>query len=92
MGMRREYFGPQCHVYGVDIDEACRVYENEYTKIFIGDQADRNFWKSFKNEVPRVDIVIDDGGHKSEQQIATLEEMLPHISRGGCIFARILFK
>jgi len=83
MEMWREYFGPKCHVYGVDIEEACRVYENEYTKIFIGDQADRNFWKSFKNEVPRVDIVIDDGGHKTEQQIVALEEMLPHISMGG---------
>jgi hypothetical protein len=30
-----------------------------------------------------VDILVDDGGHLAEQQIVTLEEMLPHIRRGG---------
>lgn len=81
--MWREYFGPNCHVYGVDINEACKVYKNEYTTIFIGDQADRKFWKLVKEKVPRVDILIDDGGHEAEQQMITLEEMLPHISPGG---------
>ncbi len=81
--MWRNYFGSQCHVYGVDIEEACKVYENECTKIFIGDQADRKFWKFFKKQIPRIDILIDDGGHQIEQHIATLEEMLPHLSPGG---------
>lgn len=81
--MWREYFGPKCHLYGVDIEGACKVYENEYTKVFVGDQADRQFWKVFKKEVPTIDILIDDGGHLPEQQIVTLEEMLPHLRRGG---------
>ena len=81
--MWREYFGPQCHVYGVDIEEACRVYENEWTSISIGDQADRRFWKRFKQEHPRIDVLIDDGGHEPEQQLVTLEEMLPHLRPGG---------
>jgi len=37
----------------------------------------------FKGKVPRIDILIDDGGHTPEQQIVTLEEMLPYISPGG---------
>ena len=81
--MWKNYFGPGCHVYGVDIQEACRLYEEERTKIFIGDQADREFWKRFRQQVPNVDILIDDGGHLPEQQIVTLEEMLPHIRPGG---------
>jgi len=81
--MWRDYFGSGCYVYGVDIEEACKVYENDRTKIFIGDQADRKFWKVFKDEVPRIDILIDDGGHQPEQRIVTLEEMLPYISPGG---------
>ena len=32
---------------------------------------------------PRIDILIDDGGHEPEQQRVTLEEMLPHLSPGG---------
>jgi hypothetical protein len=46
--MWREYFGPKCLVYGVDIQEECRVYEDQWTKIIVGDQADRRFWKRFK--------------------------------------------
>ncbi len=79
----KNYFGDQCKVYGVDIEEACRSYANETTSIFIGDQADREFWKRFRKAVPKVDILIDDGGHEPEQQIVTLEEMLPHIRNGG---------
>ncbi len=81
--MWRSYFGPGCRIVGVDIQEGCKVYENESTQVFIGDQADRAFWKRLKSEVPPVDIVIDDGGHAAEQQIVTLEEMLPHLKPGG---------
>jgi len=27
-----EMFGAKCYIYGVDIQEACKVYENEHTK------------------------------------------------------------
>ncbi len=81
--MWRDYFGPNCHVYGVDIVDECKVYENDWTKIFVGDQADREFWRIFKEQVPALDIIIDDGDHHPEQQIVTLEEMLPHLRPGG---------
>src|SRR5262249_55001863 len=71
------------HVHGIDIEPACKVYEGDAITVHIGDQADRNFWARFKAEVPRVDILIDDGGHTPEQQRITLEEMLPHLSPGG---------
>jgi hypothetical protein len=81
--MWRDYFGPNCQVYGVDKEAACLIYENEWTRIFVGDQASRDFWKSVKERIPTIDILIDDGGHETEQQIITLEEMLPHLSVGG---------
>lgn len=81
--MWRDYFGEGCRIYGVDLQDACKAYENEYTRIFIGDQADRGFWRSFKASAPQLDVLIDDGGHRPEQQIATLEEMLPHLRPGG---------
>jgi hypothetical protein len=77
------YFGPQCMLYGVDIEEACRVYASENTSIFIGDQGDKNFWRSFTEQVPHVDVVIDDGGHEPGQQIATLQALLPVLNGGG---------
>ena len=84
--MWHEYFGSRCYVYGVDIDEACAAYQNGRTKVLIGDQADRNFWAAVRAKVPRVDILIDDGGHTPEQQRITLEEMLPHLKPGGVYF------
>ncbi|HNP33965.1 MAG TPA: class I SAM-dependent methyltransferase [Flavobacterium sp.] len=81
--MWRSYFGEKCHIYGVDIEEACKEYENDYVSVFIGDQESPDFWKGFKNDVKGIDILIDDGGHTAEQQQATLEEMLQHIRPGG---------
>jgi len=81
--MWRQYFGDHSHIYGVDIEEACRSYESDRIKVMIGDQADRSFWAEFKKAVPIIDIVIDDGGHLAEQQLVTMEELLPHLSPGG---------
>jgi hypothetical protein len=81
--MWRQYFGEKCQVFGVDIEAVCKVYEADRIKILIGDQGDRTFWASVRKTVPRLDVIIDDGGHHPEQQIASLEEMLPHLVPGG---------
>jgi hypothetical protein len=81
--MWHSYFGEKSHVFGVDIEQACKTYENDHVSVFIGDQADRRFWSTFKKSVECVDLLIDDGGHTPEQQQVTLEEMLPHLSPGG---------
>jgi hypothetical protein len=83
--MWRSYLGPDCHVHGIDIEPTCKVYETDGISIEIGDQGDRAFWADFRERVPDVDIVIDDGGHLPEQQIVTLEEMLPHLRPGGVL-------
>lgn len=81
--MWKDYFGPGCKVYGIDIEQACMIYEDSNTKVFIGDQADRAFWGRVRKAVPTLDILIDDGGHQPEQQRITLEEILPHLRPGG---------
>ena len=83
LDMWKAYFGPKCHIYGLDIEPACKSYEGDRVKVFIGDQADREFWKSVRQQIPVVDIVIDDGGHLPHQQLVTLEETLPHLAMGG---------
>lgn len=83
LDMWTHYFGPQCKIYGIDIEEACRVYEKNNIRIFIGDQKSRSFWQDFRSKIPALDILIDDGGHTSAQQIVTLEETLPHLRPGG---------
>jgi hypothetical protein len=83
LDMWRDYFGPAARIYGVDIEPSCRAYESESVRVFIGDQADRAFWRKFRSDVPLLDIVIDDGGHLPEQQKVSLEELLPHLRPGG---------
>jgi cephalosporin hydroxylase len=81
--MWRAYLGNDCQIYGVDIQPECIQYQSEGIHVVIGDQADRAFWRQFKQSVPHVDIVIDDGGHTYEQQRVTLEELFPHLRPGG---------
>jgi hypothetical protein len=81
--MWRCYFGSRCQIYGVDIEPACKAHESQFVKVFVGDQGDRAFWSRFKQEVDSIDIVIDDGSHLAQQQIVSLEELVPFIRPGG---------
>jgi 23S rRNA U2552 (ribose-2'-O)-methylase RlmE/FtsJ len=79
----RKYFGPKARIYGVDINPHCKSLEEDGVEIFIGDQADRSFLRSIAQRVPRIDILIDDGGHTMAQQIATFEELFPCVAERG---------
>ena len=43
LDMWESYFGKDCHIYGVDIEKACKSYEREKVTVFIGDQEDPGF-------------------------------------------------
>lgn len=81
--MWRDYFGEKATIIGIDIDEKCKVYEQGNIKIEIGLQEEPEFWEYIKNKYPRVDILLDDGGHRMNQQIVTFDCMFPFISDGG---------
>lgn len=51
-------------IVGVDINPDCKQLEEEQISIEIGSQDDPKFWAAFKEKYPRVDILLDDGGHK----------------------------
>lgn len=84
--MWKDYFGPDCMIYGVDINPHCKELEEDRIKIFIGDQEDREFLRMLAKEIPRIDILIDDGGHRMQQQINTFEELYPYIEKNGLYF------
>ena len=81
--MWRDYFGPDARIYGLDINPACKELEKDGFEIFVGDQGDPEFWKRLLREVPMIDVVIDDGGHRPHQQVVTLKSLLPHLRPGG---------
>ena len=81
--MWKDYFGSRARIFGVDCNPQCKQFEDEQITIFIGDQADRQFLRTLAQAIPRLDILIDDGGHKAKQQIATFDVLFPHISMDG---------
>ncbi len=81
--MWKEYFGPNAKIFGIDINPHCKQLEEEQIKIFIGDQSDRAFLKSLAEQLPRIDILVDDGGHTMQQQINTFEELFYKIDNNG---------
>lgn len=81
--MWKQYFGSQCRVYGVDINPHCRKFEEEGVEIYIGSQTDRKFLRRLARDIPRIDIVVDNGGHTMRQQKTTFQEIFPHVSENG---------
>ena len=83
--MWREYFGEQARIIGVDFNPIARELEKDGFEIYIGNQESSEFWLELKNKVGYVDIILDDGGHKNGQQIATLYNGVELIRDGGVI-------
>lgn len=83
--MWRDYFGPKARIIGVDLNPNAKKWVEHGFEIFIGSQSDESFWKQFKSEIGKVDVILDDGGHKYEQQIITTECLLDSINDGGML-------
>lgn len=83
IGMWQRYFGPQARIYGADLMPECKEYEDMAAGIFIGHQGDPAFWDRVLRAVPGFDVVIDDGSHAPQHQLAALQALLPHVRPGG---------
>ena len=81
--MWHEYFGAGVRLFGIDVDPRCRAYADAQTTILIGNQADRTFLGEVRRQVPRIDVLIDDGGHRMNEQLTTFEELYPHVAEDG---------
>ncbi|MSQ55727.1 MAG: class I SAM-dependent methyltransferase [Betaproteobacteria bacterium] len=79
----RSYFGADAAIWGVDISSTAEEMRAEGFNILIGDQGDAAFLQRVRDEIPRPDILIDDGGHSMQQQIATFEALFPHVKDDG---------
>ncbi|MDP2231499.1 class I SAM-dependent methyltransferase [Methylotenera sp.] len=83
--MWRDYFGINARIIGIDFNPNAKKFEKDGFEIYIGSQADPDFWEIFFKSVGPVDIVLDDGGHTFEQQIVTVHNCIPNINQGGII-------
>jgi hypothetical protein len=78
----KEYF-PNAIIYGVDIDEKCKIHESEKIKIIIADQGSAKDLQQIVDTHSKFDIIIDDGSHQPDHQILTFEYLFPHLNPGG---------
>jgi spermidine synthase len=76
--MWKDYFF-NAIIYGIDIDKNCNFTE-ERIKILIDDQVNINLLNLLPNDF---DIIIDDGGHFSSQQIKSFEMLFSKVKSGG---------
>jgi methyltransferase family protein len=81
----RSYLGPSARIVGIDLEPAAKRLESDGFEIIIGDQADPEFWAQHLPNVGPIDVLIDDGGHTSVQQIVTVACAVPHVRNGGVI-------
>jgi hypothetical protein len=79
----KKYFGPQVNIYAIDVNPECKKFEEENVKIFIGSQSDKTFLQDVLKQIPRMDVIIDDGGHTMIQQIVSFETLYMHVVDGG---------
>jgi len=78
--MWKQYF-PDATIVGVDNDISCSG--NKDIIVIIGDQADKEFMQKINDEYGPFDVVLDDGGHKMDQQINSFEVLYPQMNPGG---------
>lgn len=84
--MWREVLGSDSAVHGIDIYAACKRYEEEGVKIFIGDQSDHEFLKNVIDEIGPVDFILDDGSHIPHHQIKSFEYLFEHGLKEGGVY------
>ncbi|MDB5231622.1 MAG: class SAM-dependent methyltransferase [Chitinophagaceae bacterium] len=81
--MWRKYFGEKAIIIAVDVNPECKQFEEGNTHVFIGSQDDAIFLNELKGKLPRVDILLDDGGHTMKQQLVTFEHMFDFVKSDG---------
>ncbi len=79
----RKYLGAGVKLYGIDIDPTCAALADPPTQVRIGSQDDASFLRGVVSEMGGVDIVLDDGSHVGEHQLASFDALFPLLSDGG---------
>lgn len=84
--MWRSWLGPEARIIGVDLNPSAERWREHGFEIHIGDQGDPKFWQDTLSRIGNFDVLLDDGGHQSFQQIVTLSEAIKHATN-KCIIA-----
>jgi hypothetical protein len=77
------YLGETARIIGMDIDPGCKQWAREGVEIVIGDQSNADFMSQVVGPMGPFDIIVDDGGHTSDQQLVSFLTLFPRLKEGG---------
>lgn len=75
-------FFPNANVYGIDIVD-CKHMTRGKIKTFQCDQSNREEMKKIMEQLPLMDIIIDDGSHVISHQQITIATLFPFVKSKG---------
>jgi Domain of unknown function (DUF4214) len=80
-----KYFTRAKKLVGCDIDPRCKAlrFENKKIAVLVGDANTDKVEKQILAKSPGLDLVIDDGSHKSSDIIRSFIRYFKHLSDGG---------
>ena len=80
----REYY-PNATIIGIDIDPACKQFENPNNKVFveIGSQDDPEFLNSISQKWGPFDMILDDGSHINRHVITSFTHLIAYVKPEG---------
>ena len=79
----RRYLGRRAQIVGLDIDPRVAALAEPGIDLVVGDQSDPSVIARLVDRYGCFDVVIDDGSHLPDHQIASMSLLWPYLSAGG---------
>jgi cephalosporin hydroxylase len=84
--MWKAYF-PKAQIVGLDSDAKCLVHNAPRIKCLAADQGSRDSLYAalaqLDPDLPKFDLIVDDGSHERNHQITSLKTLLPFLANHG---------
>jgi hypothetical protein len=80
--MWRDYF-PHARIYAIDFAESARQHSDSRITVFVGNQMDRAFLDTVVAASGPLDFIVDDGGHRPEQQVTSFFHLWEYLKLGA---------
>ena len=79
--MWRDWF-PKSVIHGIDVEDKAWL-AGPRIRVHRGSQGDVDFLERVAKEIGPLDVVIDDGSHRSEHVLTSFRTLFPHLRAGG---------